>query len=303
MSRLLSLMAGVVIALTPLTGEASSSPSPALDTLLLAAPSPDFVESKDHPGDDQGPLDAAQYAATFVGRTADTEKELADAGFIAGYGRTWVSLPAEQVLIEEVIAFTGGRGAKQWLAITEPGANHDPDYQHPSTVAGIDPANGGHFHYSSGTLRYGDDFGFVKGNDFFYVHIASAKDDAAALAATQTKAQFDFAPLYTISPSEWPEAASKSSASVGRIIWLVVIVVTVVISLIARSRRPTPVGGPTTAMAATLQTSPDGNYWWDGREWKDINQWVPPSAQRSADGTWWWDGTRWRPVPPLPKFF
>lgn len=51
--------------------------------------------------------------------------------------------------------------------------------------------------------------------------------------------------------------------------------------------------------AATLprQMSVDGNYWYDGERWVDVNQEAPPFAQRSPDGAFWWDGSTWRPVP------
>ena len=43
--------------------------------------------------------------------------------------------------------------------------------------------------------------------------------------------------------------------------------------------------------------SPDGNFWWDGQQWQDTRQSLPPGIQRSPDGTQWWDGVTWRPVP------
>ena len=46
-----------------------------------------------------------------------------------------------------------------------------------------------------------------------------------------------------------------------------------------------------------LQMSADGNYWYDGERWVDVNQEAPPFAQRSPDGAFWWDGYSWRPVP------
>ena len=58
-------------------------------------------------------------------------------------------------------------------------------------------------------------------------------------------------------------------------------------------------GAAAASPAATLpqQMSVDGNYWYDGERWVDVNQDAPPFAQRSPDGAFWWDGYSWRPVP------
>ena len=40
------------------------------------------------------------------------------------------------------------------------------------------------------------------------------------------------------------------------------------------------------------QLSPDGHWFWDGREWQP--------ARLSPDGRWHWDGGRWLPVPVQP---
>jgi hypothetical protein len=301
MARVLYAMAGAVIALAPLTAMASPSPSPTLDAVLAAAPNTDFVEVAISPDEDEGPFNATEYAAAFVGNPADTQKSLANYGFIAGYGRTWINLKAKKVLIEEVAAFAGGRGAKGWLAETGLGAMKNPSYEHPDPIDGIDSANGAHFHYSSGSLAYEDDFGFVKGNDYFYVHVESANDDGAALGANQARTQFAFAPSSTIPASDWPENSGTNSV-IGRILLLGAVAIGAVLSLIARSRRQQRVGAPgPNAAVPNLQLSPDGRHWWDGQEWKSAEQWVPPGVQRSPDGRWWWDGHRWRSIPALPR--
>jgi hypothetical protein len=268
--------------------------------VLAAAPNTDFVEVAISPDEDEGPFNATEYAATYLGNKADTEKSLADLGFVAGYGRTWFNLKAKQVLIEDVAAFTGGRGAKGWLAGTVPDSAAAPDYEHPDPIDGIKSAVGSHFHYPSRRLAYVDDFGFVKGNDYFYVHVESANDDGAALGANQARTQFAFAPSSTIPQSDWPENSGTNSV-IGRILLLGAVAIAAVLGVIARSRRQQHVGaaGPNAGVPG-LQLSPDARHWWDGNEWRDAEQWVPPRVQRSPDGRWWWDGHRWRPIPPLP---
>lgn len=46
---------------------------------------------------------------------------------------------------------------------------------------------------------------------------------------------------------------------------------------------PSPPGAPRPTF------SPDGLWWWDGKEWK-------PAV--SPDGHWRWDGTSWQPAQP-----
>lgn len=75
----------------------------------------------------------------------------------------------------------------------------------------------------------------------------------------------------------------------------------------------------------TAARSPDGQYWWDGQQWRPMSQGtspmgqtasamnqasiplrlqsgaamaVDPTAPRSPDGQYWWDGLQWRPLGP-----
>jgi hypothetical protein len=94
--------------------------------------------------------------------------------------------------------------------------------------------------------------------------------------------------------------------------FIVVVVVLLAFFLLRRRAAPAPAyamagGYPMTEAPgpgeppASLQMSPDGNYWWDGQTWRDAAHEAPPWAQRSSDGIYWWDGSNWRPVPPAPQ--
>lgn len=305
--RLVCSAAVAVLALAPLPASAAPTPtpSPSLDMILVKPPSSDYTEL--NTGTLHGEFTAHDWAANATGVSAsETEATLKKDGFIDGYGKTWASSSARKAMVEAVMAFTGAKGAKQALSALEAADKADSHYKHADSITGIDPYYGGHFIDSAnGTVE--DLFVFAKGNDVFFVIVASTKDDVLTLATNQAKTQFESAPASTIPSSQWPENAVSSSGAYqvgyafGRILPIVFIILVLVAvgGLILRSRlRRAAVpayGAPAPVLA--VQLSPDGNYWWDGQAWRDASQEAPPMAQRSSDGSLWWDGRTWRPVP------
>jgi hypothetical protein len=293
-NRLLAALALGAMAMTPVASAASPTPSPSLDTVLAAPPS---GYSQLTTSSLNGEFTSHQYAANGTGVSAQqTESTLNRDGFVDGYARTWVLASPRRALVELVMAFTGGAGARKVLSALEASDKADSRFTHADTVSGIEPYFGVHF-VDKGT--FADEFVFVKGNDLFGVLVAAPTDDVLTPARDQATAQYNSAPAETIPSSQWPENAFTGQslaywAGYFSIPVLFVIVVVAVIA-IARSRRRTvaPV-----MQAAGVQMSPDGNYWWDGQAWRDASREAPPFAQRSSDGTLWWDGRNWRPVLP-----
>jgi len=314
----LTAIAIAAFALAPLTAAAAPSPSPSLDTVLAKPPSTDFHELTTSALN--GAFTAHDWATLNGSGSGGTETEnaLKHDGFVAGYGKTWAQVSSGHALIEAVMAFNGGQGARKALTGLEAGDKSDSAYKHAVTLSGIDPYYGAHFVDSANNVVE-DLFAFAKGNDVYGVLFVSDKDDVATLAATQAKAQFSAAPDSTIPSSQWPENASPTSSFPVAAFAIAVAFVIVVVGLIAflalRRRTPAmapayavpggygmpgaagPMGTPDTT-GGGVQMSPDGNYWWDGQAWKDASHETPPGAQRSSDGTLWWDGANWRPVPP-----
>jgi hypothetical protein len=310
--RLIFLIAAAAFALLPTAGAAASptpTPSPALDSILAKPPSTDFTELTT--GTLHGEFTSHDWATNA--NSAETETTLNRDGFIDGFGKTWASTPSRHALVEAVMAFNGGSGAKKALTALEASDKADAHYSHAETLTGVDPSYGVHF-IDTTNKTFEDLFVFVKGNDLFFVIFASVKDDLLTLATTQAKSQFDSAPASTIPSSQWPENATSHSAAyqLGRAtalvlpIIFVVGVVGVVVGLILRNRRraavpvyaaAVPGYGAVAPAVPEVQLSPDGNFWWDGQTWRDASQAAPPAAQRSSDGTLWWDGRNWRPVP------
>jgi hypothetical protein len=305
MHRLIAIVCAAV-ALHPAAVIATPSPSPALADILAKPPTADYVETAaTAPGALEGQFDAH----TFVMKTeapngAAVEQTLATDGFVDGYWRTWIQKSGAHILAELVMAFSGGDGAKHWLAGAEKADKADSNYLHSLSIGGIDRYYGAHFYYTS-NHNYGDWYAFVKGNDYFGVIVVSPKDDLGTTAADQTKVQYTSAPSATIPQSEWPASTTTTTHSfaynVGYLLpWVLVgaIVLGIVLFIVGRSRRRQTFAAavPGAAPAPAVQMSQDGAFWWDGQSWRDAQHEVPPAAERSPDGAFWWDGQKWRPV-------
>src|SRR5713226_9049586 len=229
MKQLRIALAGAVLALLPLGVAAAPTPSPTLDTVLAAPPSgfQELTTATFH-----GSFNAHDYATVSdPSKASEIESTMTHDGFVDGYGKTWVQQAAGHALLEAVIAFTGGHGARQWLTQAEVGDKSDPSYVHSDSMTGIDPYYGGHFKYASSNT-VGDFFSFVKGNDVFLLGFVSQKDDVLNMAVAQATSQFNSAPSETIPSSMWPENASHGSTSVALFI-VPLIVIVLVIALVA----------------------------------------------------------------------
>ena len=205
--------AAVAAAMLPVaTVPASPAPFPGLDTVLASPPTSDFQQvDPSIPGILQGPFDASGYAS--IGGTTNASKTirtLNEDGFIAGFGRAWVQHASHHVLVEIVVAFSGGKGASTWLGQSEQADLADPSYQHPILVEGIGPYYG--VRMSDSAHYFADAFVFVKGNDGFLVSTISDTDNLGDSAALQAQVQYLWAPAYTIPPSGWPGAKRGAPA-------------------------------------------------------------------------------------------
>ncbi len=284
---------------------AEATPAPSLDGLLAPAPAGYAAATS---GSFHGRFTARDYASSYKETAVAAQGVLERDGFVDGYGLTWTQRSTGRVLLEFVIAFKGGSGARDWLAYEKASDLSHPEFKHADTAAGIDPYYGVHL-VSTSPAFIADAFSFVRGNDMFGVGFASANDDVMGLATTQVTTQYASAPDRTIPPAQWPENASSPEAGstfdLAGIVKSVLIptVVLIFIFLIAAGvvvvvRRKRPLAPAPIASAPTLnQMSADGNQWWDGQRWVESSFEAPPFAQRTGDGAYWWDGFSWRPVP------
>ena len=308
LTRSVLAAAAAIVLLAPPAAAASPSPSPTLGSVLVSPPASDFVTFNQYFTAVQGDFDALQYIVFLGwGNPSTTEGTLHRDGFVSGFGRSWVQPGTTHILLELVVAFSGGAGAKNWLQSVKDMDQNRQYFRHEISVNGIDQIYAAHY-VDPGTPAYADILTFVKGNDYFEVAILSPSDDLADSGATQTKRQYDFAPASTIPPSQWPENGATARhdllyfllvvAPNAVLLALLVGLVLLTVGLIRRRSR-----GRTPAYAVIpgeVQMSSDGYYWWDGSAWKDASQEPPPSALRSTDGYYWWDGAKWRSVPEPP---
>jgi len=293
----------------PSAAIASPSPSPALDSVLAAPATSDYIQYSQAFMTVQGDFNVLEYVSFLApADPSGTQTTLKHDGFVMGFGRSWVQHGTGHVMLEVVVAFNGGAGAQSWLNASEAQYRSDRFYSKAVAVSGLEQYFGGHF-ADPATPAYVDIVLFVKGNDYFMIGILSQADDLADSASAQTRKQYELAPASTIPPAQWPENATSAinrSASLPAglavdilILAFVAGIALFVVVLIRRGSRRAAI----TAYAPVLggvQMSADGRYWWDGQAWRDASSEAPATAQRSADGYYWWDGRTWRPVPKPP---
>jgi hypothetical protein len=235
---LCAMAIAVLAALIPMSAAAAASLSPNLETLLAAPPK---GSSQLMSGPFQGQFNATTYAKQYQSGVLEAGITLIHDGFVDGYGIEWSQRSTNQDLVEFVVAFAGGSGAKSWLGYMEAADKTDPTYKHADTLAGIDPYYGSHTASTSPRV-FTDFFAFVKGNDLFAVGVVSAKDDALKLVTAQTRRQFSSAPTETIPKARWPENAPSQRPQtnfLGAIIGVVLVLVIIggVVRLVMIRRR------------------------------------------------------------------
>jgi hypothetical protein len=319
LGRLVVFIGVCVLALQPALALVVPTPSPSLDGILAAPPAADFKELTTE-GVFAGAFDAKGYVTISGTPDPDNDqKTMEHDGFLSGFGKTWVQSSKNHVMVEAVLAFTGGDGASRWMRQAEAADKKLPSYKSALTISGVAGYYGAHLFDATSGL-YSDGFVLVKGNDAFLIVFASRKDDLGETAPTQAKKQFDGAPESTIPKAQWPESTVAKAAldvakvGVGVIVGVLILALLVGAALIMRSRRrpallAVPAGGGYVAPIAvatpavptsTIQMSDDRRSWWDGMNWRDAEREIPPGAQRSTDGQFWWDGQAWRPIHSTP---
>ncbi|HKW71692.1 MAG TPA: hypothetical protein VJQ08_02560 [Candidatus Dormibacteraeota bacterium] len=303
MSRVAGFLVRAGIAtwlLLPLSVSAASSPSPDLGRILIAPP-PGYTASPT--ATYHGRFTAQDFALTWGSNSATGLSQLSSDGFVDGYGMMWKEAATGRYLAEFIIEFQGGNGATNWLGSEEVENKADSHYQHADSIDGIGTYYYGVHGAQQSPAQVLDGFEFVKGNDMLGVAFWSPKDDVLELARTQTKRQYDAAPVWTIPSAQWPEnnrdvgqgpsLADMNQGIIGGLLVIVALLAGGGFWFMRRAERPKPA-------EVKPEMSPDGQFWWSGSTWVATSEMPPPWAQRSPDGAYWWDGQKWRAVPQNP---
>lgn len=319
MKRLLYGLPTLACALLPLSAAAASpSPSPSatpttnlspsLDKVLIAPPSgfAPWSGASIH-----GRFTAHDLAQTYGVKSAEAERLVNQNGFVDGYGLYWINQSAGQIITEFVIAFTGGRGARAWLAYDKATDVGSTLYQHADTLTGVDQYFGVHMTQSSVSGQaFLDGFSFVKGNDEIGVGVLSVRDDGLNLATNQSKSQFTSAPAATIPPAQWPENAAggspkaqpgvASTSGLSKLVPYALIITAAIVAiglvallLLSRSRRlAAPMRAPVPpAVEPAMVLQPRAAAVPVGAAVASAPVVLP--HELSADGNAWYDGQRW----------
>ena len=208
---------------------AAPTPAVSLDGLLAPPPSAGYVADTEANGTRLGSFDAAEYAGYLAGSNdSKLTTTLSQDGFEGGFGASWTEQTTGRGLVELVVAFAGGKGARSWLNTAEALARENDHYNGSLTVFGIGQYYGVRYADAS-EPAYADVVSFTKGNDFFTVGFISNADDLGAAAATQAKKQFDFAPDDSIPPALWPENLRRLAGGIDALKLAAVAALTIVV--------------------------------------------------------------------------
>ncbi|TMC52520.1 MAG: hypothetical protein E6J20_11325 [Chloroflexi bacterium] len=224
----------------PVASAASPSPSPSLNTVIASPAATGYADDTTTAIPIHGAFDLQEY----VGFLSPADTSAADAslrrdGFVSGYAHSWIQKPSNHLLLELVVAFAGGEGARRWLTESAASDKASSHYVRAISMSGIDPYYGWHLADATGP-DYADVISFVKGNDFFLVGVDSPADDLADSASGQARRQYDAAPPYSIPPSQWPEGDTTLSHGYN-VALLAVLAGSIVVSaalVVRRARRP-----------------------------------------------------------------
>lgn len=257
----LALVVGLLAAALPLSASAAG---PDLRSELPPPPGANWNEETVGTAG-EGTMTVDDVAATNR-NPAHARSVLGTADFKTGYRRIWTDASTHTTLVERDYLFGNAFGAGLWLGTIKGGDERAADWQQTYDTSSIPNSFGG-YRLTNGS--YNTVVEFAPGDRVYAVSITSPNGQAKELALGQAQQMQSTAPVEVFS-GDGAAAFGRVMAIGGIVLLLVLAAAGVVIFFAVRSSRHRP-----QAVPATMY-SPDGRWWWDGRQWQPVRP-PPPT--------------------------
>jgi hypothetical protein len=191
-------------------------------------------------------------------------------GFESGYRRSWIDPGTRELLVERDYLFGSAFGAGFWLGTIKSGDERGADWRQTYDTASLPNSFGGYRVLADGT--YNTVVEFVPGDRVLAVSISSPAGAEEALALEQARQERALVPSEAFSQNGVAGFAKVIGYAAGFLVLVALVAGAIIFFAVGSSRRHTPA----TARPPAVMYSPDGRWWWDGRQWQPVAGGPPP---------------------------
>ena len=263
MRRLAIVLIAAGLAALPLTALAAAD----LRSELLP-PSGQGWQEQPVGGVADGPMTADDIAN--INSNPDVARsELERSGFQFGYRRTWDDAADKLTLGERDYVFGNPFGAGYWLGSLKVSDEGAADWRQTFDTSSLPNSFGGYRVEPDGS--YNTIIEFVVGDRVFAVSVTNPTAPEQSRAMDQANAVAAHAPTELFNGNGAGGVAGAGLVVLGGILAGALIGVVVFVRVLRRSRR-----APAAAPQPSAVLSPDGRWWWDGRQWQPTRQGTTP---------------------------
>lgn len=239
----------------------------------LIAPAGDGWQESPTDGPDDGSVTAAE-AASEVEPPAYGRNILGTGAFEQGYRRTWTQAATHVAVTEHVYLFGSPFGAGLWMGTVKGSDKDRPDWQGSFDTSSITNSFGGSRQLPDSSVE--TIVQFVPGDRVYGVSVRGPEEDRTTAMDLATQLS-DAAPQEVFSAAGASGAARLGLIVLGVVLGVALLVVLIVVVAI-RSSRPRPHPRP---LPGGVMYSPDGRWYWDGRQWEPAS---PPPTPPASPG-------------------
>lgn len=199
---------------------------------------------------------------------AGVRSALRDDGFSAGWEQRWTTAAADGPEVDaDVLAFSYSWGSANWFSGAKSDYSGDSDLRQAFATPGLPNAFGYELHSSDGTDT--TVVGFYRGSHYFELDLYADTGAQPGLLLAEARAIYRKAPD-DLGGSSDQQAFATAAEVAGLVLGGLVGIALVIVALVIWRTRPRrlPASPP-------LHLSPDGRWYWDGREWRPVR---PPAS-------------------------